>query len=98
MLAGNLPFIISDNHPDEMLSIRLKSALNQCLVTQNLRYLSEGLEGRTRNPVSLLLDSLLHPCADIGIEMEPLVEFKKVGAEVVGILKDCVTLSNNDNL
>ncbi|XP_044264390.1 oxidative stress-induced growth inhibitor 2-like [Tribolium madens] len=82
MLSGNLPFLISDSHPDEMLSMRLSSAVNRCLVKQDLRHLADGIEGRSTNPVSLLLDALLHPCADIGLEMEPLVEFKKVGAEI----------------
>lgn len=82
MLSGNLPFVISDDHPDEMLSMRLKSAVNHCLVKQDLGHLATGIEGRSTNPVSLLLDALLHPCADIGMEMEPLVEFKKIGAEV----------------
>lgn len=82
MLSGNLPFLISDSHPDDMLSMRLRSGINQCLVNQDLGHLAAGLEGRSTNPVSLLLDSLLHPCADIGMEMEPLVEFKKAGVEV----------------
>ncbi|KAH0815443.1 hypothetical protein GEV33_007348 [Tenebrio molitor] len=81
MLSGNLPFLISDSHPDDMLSMRLRSGINQCLVNQDLGHLAAGLEGRSTNPVSLLLDSLLHPCADIGMEMEPLVEFKKAGVE-----------------
>lgn len=33
---------------------------------QDLQYLSEGLEGRSQNPVSLLFDVLYHPNADIG--------------------------------
>jgi hypothetical protein len=82
MLSGNLPFLISDSHPDDMLSMRLRSGINQCLVNQDLGHLAAGLEGRSTNPVSLLLDSLLHPCADIGMEMEPLVEFKKAGVEI----------------
>ncbi|KYB26624.1 hypothetical protein TcasGA2_TC033575 [Tribolium castaneum] len=82
MLSGNLPFLVSDSHPDEMLSMRLSSVVDRCLVKQDLGHLAAGIEGRSTNPVSLLLDALLHPCADIGVEMEPLVEFKKVGAEI----------------
>ncbi|RZB39993.1 Pyr redox 3 domain containing protein [Asbolus verrucosus] len=83
MLSGNLPFLISDSHPDEMLSMRLSSGVNRCLVKQDLGHLAAGIEGRSTNPVSLLLDSLIHPCADIGVEMAPLVEFRKVGVEYV---------------
>ncbi|XP_008196611.2 oxidative stress-induced growth inhibitor 2-like [Tribolium castaneum] len=82
MLSGNLPFLVSDSHPDEMLSMRLSSVVDRCLVKQDLGHLAAGIEGRSTNPVSLLLDALLHPCADIGVKMEPLVEFKKVGAEI----------------
>lgn len=82
MLDGNLPFVISNDHPDEMLSTRLKEVINKSLIQQNLEDLSTGLEGRTTNPVSLLLDALAHPCADIGLEMEPLIEWKKCGVKV----------------
>lgn len=82
MLAGNLPYIISNAHPDEMLAARLETAVGECLIDQDLGHLSLGLEGRTTNPVSLLLDALVHPCADIGLEMEPLVEWRKNGVEV----------------
>ena len=33
-----------------------------------MHYLSEGLEGRSNNPVALLFDALFHPDADIGKE------------------------------
>lgn len=82
MLSGNLPYVVSNGHPDEMLAARLESAVGECLVHQDLARLSLGLEGRTTNPVSLLLDALVHPCADIGLEMEPLVEWRRNGLEV----------------
>lgn len=82
MLAGNLPYIVSNAHPDEMLAARLEPAVGECLIHQDLGHLSLGLEGRTTNPVSLLLDALVHPCADIGLEMEPLVEWRRNGIEV----------------
>lgn len=82
LLSGNLPYVTSDSHPDEMLSARLKPIVGECLLQQDLEHLSAGLEGRSTNQISLLMDALLHPCADIGLEMEPLVEFRKTGIEV----------------
>lgn len=86
MLAGNLPYVVSNAHPDEMFAARLEPAVGKCLIHQDLGELSLGLEGRTTNPVSLLLDALEHPCADIGLEMEPLVEWRKDGVEVCKLL------------
>lgn len=82
MLAGNLPVVVSNEHPDEMLALRLKDAINDVLINHDLGHLAVGLEGRSTNPVSLLLDALVHPCADIGLEMAPLVEWKPCGKEV----------------
>ncbi|XP_065168590.1 oxidative stress-induced growth inhibitor 1-like [Atheta coriaria] len=82
MLSGNIPYVTSTTHPDELLSIRLEPVLNQSLVDVNLPFLSQGLEGRTTNPVSLLLDSLVHPCADIGLELDSLVEWRKDGQKI----------------
>nr|XP_023028046.1 oxidative stress-induced growth inhibitor 2-like [Leptinotarsa decemlineata] len=65
-----------------MLAARLTPALGQCLLQQDLETLSSGLEGRTTNQISLLMDALLHPGADIGLEMEPLVEFRKTGNKI----------------
>ncbi|KRT86341.1 hypothetical protein AMK59_482 [Oryctes borbonicus] len=82
MLAGNIPYVISNDHPDEMLSARLALAVGGSLIYQDLEFLATGLEGRSTNPVSLLLDSLVHPCADIGLEIEPLIEWRKNGVEI----------------
>lgn len=35
----------------------------------------QGLEGRSDNPVSLLMDTLNHPCADLGLELPSLLEW-----------------------
>lgn len=100
MLAGNIPYVISNDHPDEMLSARLALSVGQSLVNEDLEFLSSGLEGRSTNPVSLLLDSLTHPCADIGLEIEPLIEWRKNGVEVsinafaTNIDFDCYYLCN----
>lgn len=82
MLSGNVPYIKSCEHPDEMLSARLSSTSDTCLINSDLEYLSSGLEGRSINPVSLLMDTLLHPYADMGLEVDPLVEFRKNGKEI----------------
>ncbi|GLV36332.1 hypothetical protein CBL_08826 [Carabus blaptoides fortunei] len=76
MLSGHLPYLISRDHPDEMLSARLHSATGHSLAQQPLGHLAAGLEGRSTNPVSLLLDALEHPCADLGIEMASLVQWR----------------------
>jgi hypothetical protein len=36
----------------------------------------KGLEGRSNNPVSLLMDTLNHPCADLGLELPSLLEWR----------------------
>lgn len=80
MLAGNWPYWIQEKiqkHPDEMLKARLNYAdQNKSLVEQDLVMLADGLEGRSTNPVSLLLDSLEHPCADLGLELPSMLEYR----------------------
>uniref|UniRef100_A0A1B0CRY7 Oxidative stress-induced growth inhibitor 2 n=1 Tax=Lutzomyia longipalpis TaxID=7200 RepID=A0A1B0CRY7_LUTLO len=80
MLAGHWPYWNPkdvDAHPDELLRARLNYADNQkSLVEQDLATLADGLEGRSTNPVSLLLDSLTHPCADLGIELPSMLHYK----------------------
>lgn len=62
MLAGNWPHWNPQditNHPDELLRARLSCAdSKKSLVEQDLVELAEGLEGRSTNPVSLLVRSL----------------------------------------
>ncbi|XP_030766564.1 oxidative stress-induced growth inhibitor 2-like isoform X2 [Sitophilus oryzae] len=82
ILSGKLPYLTTDEHPDEMLSARLKNVTSSCLISQDLGLLAQGLEGRSSNPVSLLMDALLHPYADLGLEMEPLLEFRQMGKEI----------------
>ncbi|XP_017785278.1 PREDICTED: oxidative stress-induced growth inhibitor 2-like [Nicrophorus vespilloides] len=82
MLSGNTPYVVSDQHPDEFLSARLSPSVGQSLVSEDLGLLASGLEGRTTNPVSLLLDSLMQPYADIGLDLEPLVEWRNDGPKV----------------
>lgn len=81
MLAGNWPYWSPahiQNHPDELLRARLNYYDSQkSLVEHDLFSLADGLEGRSTNPVSLLLDSLQHPGADLGMDQLPcMVEYK----------------------
>ncbi|CAD0205267.1 unnamed protein product [Chrysodeixis includens] len=80
MLAGNVPYIkdIPDDLPiDEMLRARLSNLpKGQSLYETDLMELAEGLEGRSQNPIPLLMDNLLRPCADLGIQADSLIEWK----------------------
>lgn len=59
MLSGHWPYWDSNkvkNHPDELLRARLNYAdQTKSLVMQDLLTLADGLEGRSTNPVSLLV-------------------------------------------
>ncbi|CAG9131247.1 unnamed protein product [Plutella xylostella] len=81
MLAGNEPYLktpIPDDLPiDEMLRARLSHVpAGQSLYEEDLLALAEGLEGRSQNPLPLLMDTLLRPCADMGIPADPLIEWR----------------------
>ncbi|XP_064074990.1 oxidative stress-induced growth inhibitor 1-like [Vanessa tameamea] len=80
MLAGNVPYLkeIPDNLPiDEMLRARLQNLPpGQSLLETDLTELAEGLEGRSQNPLPLLMDNLLRPCADLGLQEDSLIEWR----------------------
>ncbi|XP_068625036.1 oxidative stress-induced growth inhibitor 1-like [Battus philenor] len=81
MLAGNVPYLkkeIPEDLPiDEMLRARLSNLTpGQSLLETDLLQLAEGLEGRSQNPLPLLMDNLLRPCADLGLHADSLVEWK----------------------
>ena len=42
---------------------------------QNLEFLSEGIEGRSTNPVAVLFDALCRPDADLGLDNPSLLEW-----------------------
>ncbi|XP_022235453.1 oxidative stress-induced growth inhibitor 2-like [Limulus polyphemus] len=55
----------------------------------DLQHLSEGLEGRSKNPVSVLFDALLRPEADFGLDFPSVVRWEhhpeqKIGHVVLG--------------
>eukprot|EP00668_Euglena_longa_P042750 GGOE01056601.1.p1 GENE.GGOE01056601.1~~GGOE01056601.1.p1 ORF type:complete len:499 (+),score=98.10 GGOE01056601.1:226-1722(+) len=74
VLAGHLPFFLAGTHPDELLERRVARMLQEAgssgddrelsLVDLDLKAMSEGLQGRSSNPVALLVDTLMHPGAD----------------------------------
>ncbi|KAJ0171274.1 hypothetical protein K1T71_012824 [Dendrolimus kikuchii] len=80
MLAGNVPYLkeIPEDLPiDEMLRARLSNLpAGQSLYDVDLMELAEGLEGRSQNPIPLLMDNLLRPCADMGIQADSLIEWR----------------------
>uniref|UniRef100_A0A182RQT6 FAD/NAD(P)-binding domain-containing protein n=1 Tax=Anopheles funestus TaxID=62324 RepID=A0A182RQT6_ANOFN len=80
MLAGHWPYWSPEKaqkHPDELLRARLNYYdSKKSLVEHDLFSLADGLEGRSTNPVSLLLDSLQHPCADLGMDLPSMVEYR----------------------
>lgn len=43
---------------------------------QDLQYLSDGLEGRTSNPLALLFDALSNPHADVGAQLPSLLRWE----------------------
>jgi len=87
-LSGNWPYYTGVSQ-DEFLHARLMVEPALSLVEQDLQFLSDGLEGRSNNPVSLLLDALQKPDADVGLEQPSLLEWrarpeKKVDHVVLG--------------
>ncbi|KAG4066713.1 hypothetical protein HA402_007349 [Bradysia odoriphaga] len=80
MLSGNWPYWDPEKityHPDELLRARLSYADHtKSLVEQELKVLADGLEGRCTNPVSLLLDSLQNPCADLGMDLPSMLRYE----------------------
>lgn len=68
-LSGHWPHWNKNPVSDEYLQMRLEySDDGKSLVEQDLEYLSDGLQGRSSNPVALLYDRLKHPDADLGID------------------------------
>lgn len=75
LLSGNWPYYVGESQ-DEFLHTRLQVEPDLSLVEQDLEFLSDGLEGRSNNPVSLLLDCLQRPQADLGLDLPSLLEWR----------------------
>ena len=41
-----------------------------------MEFLSDGLEGRSRNPIALLFDNLKNPGSDLGYNLESCLDWK----------------------
>ncbi|XP_046865080.1 oxidative stress-induced growth inhibitor 2-like isoform X2 [Xenia sp. Carnegie-2017] len=81
LLSGNLPYYkgqnIGSNHSTStLLHEKCQESSEFSIVEQDLQYLSEGLEGRSQNPVALLFDHLNQPQADIGMHEESLLTWR----------------------
>ncbi|XP_062852819.1 oxidative stress induced growth inhibitor 1 [Trichomycterus rosablanca] len=69
LLSGYTPYLSPEAfHPNPILQSKLAENPNVSLFEQDLKYLCEGLEGRSSNPVALLFDSLLLPDSDLGLD------------------------------
>ncbi|CAL8360775.1 unnamed protein product [Arctogadus glacialis] len=78
LLSGYKPYLETGAvHPDPILYQKLQQAKHLPITEQDLEYLSEGLEGRSGNPVAVLFDTLMHPNADFGYELPPVVQWKR---------------------
>uniref|UniRef100_A0A8C3RCX8 Oxidative stress induced growth inhibitor family member 2 n=1 Tax=Cyanoderma ruficeps TaxID=181631 RepID=A0A8C3RCX8_9PASS len=77
LLSGYRPYLSPEAiHPNPILHTKLEEARHLSIVDQDLEYLSEGLEGRSSNPVAVLFDTLLHPDADFGYDYPPVLHWK----------------------
>ncbi|XP_077431443.1 oxidative stress-induced growth inhibitor 2 [Vanacampus margaritifer] len=78
LLSGNKPYLDPTTvHPNPILYRKLQETKHLAVTEQDLEYLSEGLEGRSRNPVAVLFDTLLHPNADFGYEYPPVLQWRR---------------------
>uniref|UniRef100_A0A8C3UWT2 Oxidative stress induced growth inhibitor 1 n=1 Tax=Catharus ustulatus TaxID=91951 RepID=A0A8C3UWT2_CATUS len=67
LLSGYTPYFKRHClHPHPILQRKLEEAPEVSVLDQDLEYLSEGLEGRSHNPVALLFDTLQRPDTDFG--------------------------------
>ncbi|XP_056142474.1 oxidative stress-induced growth inhibitor 2 [Lampris incognitus] len=78
LLSGYKPYLDTGTvHPNPILYRKLQETKHLPITEQDLEYLSEGLEGRSGNPVAVLFDSLLHPNADFGYEFPPVLQWRR---------------------
>lgn len=77
LLSGHWPYYSGAPLSDEYLQMRLESCQKDLsIVDQDLEFLSDGLEGRSSNPVALLFDALTHPDADMGMENDSVLQWR----------------------
>lgn len=85
ILSGNFPYF-SGKVPNRGIKSEGISLFDKCkmnpdlsIIDQDLPYLSEGLQGRSPNPVALLFDHLNQPNADIGLYEESTLLWRHHG-------------------
>ncbi|EDO41573.1 predicted protein [Nematostella vectensis] len=86
MLSGNWPYYMPHQHPDPLLDHKLCSESGKSLIEMDLDYLSEGLEGRSFNPVALLFDQLQRPNTDFGYDEGPCLKWLQHNSKSVNHL------------
>lgn len=82
ILSGNFPYFsgkvpnqpVRSEEADVFVKCRRNPELS--IVEQDLQYLSEGLVGRSSNPVALLFDHLNQPNADTGLYEESTLRWR----------------------
>ncbi|XP_028405825.1 oxidative stress-induced growth inhibitor 2-like [Dendronephthya gigantea] len=82
ILSGNFPYfngkVPECPQPEEsFLYDKCKRDINVSIIEQDLEYLSEGLQGRSTNPVGLLFDHLNQPNADTGLHEESTLAWRR---------------------
>ncbi|CAL9705755.1 unnamed protein product [Knipowitschia caucasica] len=78
LLSGYKPYFDRKTvHPNPILYRKLQKNKHIPITEQDLEYLSEGLEGRSRNPVAVLFDTILHPNADFGYELPSVLQWRR---------------------
>ncbi|KAK3085452.1 hypothetical protein FSP39_003576, partial [Pinctada imbricata] len=76
LLDGNRPYYNGNPHPNKYLHEKLQAlGGKESILDQNLEFFSEGIEGRSTNPIALLFDSLCRPDADLGIDNPSLLKW-----------------------
>lgn len=77
LLNGYTPYLDPATvHPNPLLYRKLQESKHLPITEQDLELLCEGLEGRSANPVAVLFDTLLHPNADMGFELPPMLQWR----------------------
>ncbi|UJR14789.1 hypothetical protein I4U23_001777 [Adineta vaga] len=77
LLSGHIPYWNGCPVSNDYLNLKLEQYVkDNSLFEQDLEFLSDGLEGRSRNPVSLLIDNLTHPDADLGAHLQSKIKWR----------------------
>ncbi|CAF1240254.1 unnamed protein product [Rotaria sp. Silwood1] len=77
ILSGHIPYWNGCPVSNDYLNMKLEQYVKDgSLLEQDLEFLSNGLEGRSRNPVSLLIDNLIHPDADLGAHLQSKIKWR----------------------